>query len=78
MNEWTRVFVSQTKADDAKYRFSVRIGDDVVAEVENTQPEEFDKVKVWAGDNFYEPALARIDDFRMISFDKGDLLSLSV
>ena len=86
---WTRFEVKQEK-EDSRYMFSVRIGNDKVWSVENSQPEEFANVLVYAGSPWNKPLAGIIKDcppqaglspgiFRIIPFislvlNKGSLM----
>ena len=88
---WTRFEVKQEK-EGSRYIFSVRIGDEEVWSVENSQPEEFANVLVYAGSPWNKPLAGIIKDcppqaglspgkFHIIPFislvlNKGSILSI--
>ena len=61
---WTDVEISQLLLNDGTYQFSIFVGDVLFSQMVNEDAREFENVKIWFGDNFYDPAPARIDDFK--------------
>lgn len=56
---WTTIEVSQIKRGDS-YKFAIRIDDKVFHEMTNSDARKFEDVKLYASDNFYQPANANI------------------
>ena len=69
VNEWTPIQVSQAKLADS-YKYRIHINGTLVYETTNTDAREFENVTLYASDDFYEPANARI---RNIVLDSEDL-----
>ena len=47
LNTWTAITVCQERVDE-KFMFSIKVGDKLVLNVENTDPKEFSDDKVYA------------------------------
>ena len=78
LEKWYFFTLSQLKNDEGKFIFRVEVDGNLYGEIENTQPETFENVKVWASDPHTNYAGARIDKFRMVSFDKGNVYDLKL
>ena len=52
VGEWTSIHISQT-LEEGKYIYRITIGGEEVHAVENSEPEEFSDVKVYASDPWH-------------------------
>ena len=68
MHEWTRVEVSQLLLLNGSYQYTIRIGDTIFAQMENTDPREFLNVKVYASNNYRSAANAMIANLTIDTF----------
>ena len=56
---WTKVSITQRR-DGARFKYTVKVGNDVIRSVYNTQPREFYNVKVYSADPWSTNANAYI------------------
>ena len=55
LTEWTRIEVSHLLQTNEEYQFTIRIGDTIYSQIENTDPRELTDVKVYTSNNYHLP-----------------------
>ena len=53
LNTWTNITITQEQDSNSKFMFSIMIGDKLVHTTENTQPQEFSNVRVYASNPWW-------------------------
>ena len=66
VGHWQR-FNFRQKLVDGKYMFEIFIGGKLVIQMENKEPQEYDDVAVFIGDDFTKPVNGRFDNFIIAS-----------
>ena len=72
LNEWTLVVVTQTLQGDGTYQYSVELDGEVVDQLTNTDPREFDDVKVYTSNSMDPAAAAKIGNFELQTNPGGE------
>ena len=72
LNKWIRIKVSQAKTGE-HYLYSIEVNGEVMLKANNTTPEEFEKVKVYASDPWY---IAQQGYIRRLSIGGNVIFSL--
>ena len=67
MGKYTKVTIQQVERSDGVYVYSIYLNEKGVFSIVNTQPQEFDNVKLYASDNFYPASKADLKDFNFKS-----------
>ncbi|XP_047144908.1 uncharacterized protein LOC105846093 isoform X2 [Hydra vulgaris] len=70
LNEWTSIQILQIQLK-GKYVFSVYLNELIVHSVENTKPQSFENLKVYAADPWYDAQDCSIKDLKVISGSNG-------
>ena len=68
INKWTQIEISQLRQTDGVYQFTIRIGELILRQMNNTDAREFSDVMVFTGNNFYQAAHAKIANFTFDTF----------
>ena len=71
LNEWSRMEIGQVKKGSS-YRFSLTINNHVIWSVENTRPEEFSDIKVFASSDWYAAHPGSIRNFQIENMMPGE------
>ncbi|XP_065651459.1 uncharacterized protein LOC136079550 [Hydra vulgaris] len=70
LNQWTSIQISQIRLN-GKYVFSVYFNELLVHSIENTKPQSFENLKVYAADPWYDAQDGSIKDLKVISGSNG-------
>jgi len=71
MDVWTQVAISQFQLSDETYQYTVTVGNNIVHQVQNSDAQEFNDVKVSTSDDFFPESKARVDNLRVSTFPDG-------
>ena len=66
VGHWIRINIRQ-KLTNGKYMFEIFIDGKLIDQKENTDPQEFDNVMVFTGDEFFDPVNGRYNNFKIAS-----------
>jgi len=75
--KWIKVHISQ-KLVDGKYMYEVKVNGESVVNVENTKPEQFGPIKVFAGDNWYPNVEGQIRNLHIATKPEGGITRLQL
>jgi len=70
--KWIKVHISQ-KLVDGKYMYEVKVNGESVVNVENTKPEQFGPIKVFAGDDWYPNQEGQIKNLNIVTKPEGGI-----
>ena len=65
--QYTTVVIQQVLKYDEKYRYSIEIGGEEVYQVTNTKAQVFQNAKLFASDNYYNPASGSIKNIKWLN-----------
>ena len=68
MNEWTQVEVSQLQLTDGSYQYTIKIDDKIYHQILNTDPREFENIKVYTSKNDNLAAKVLLTNFKIDTF----------
>ena len=71
LHTWTDVEINQIRIE-SKIMLVIRVNGTVVHQVENTIPQTFVNVRVYASDGFHDPAVARIRRLKYGNLPDGE------
>ena len=71
-NQYTTVVIQQTLKYNDRYRYSIEIGGEEVYTVTSINPRVYQNVKLFASDNYYNPAKGSIKNIKWLNI--GTLL----
>ena len=70
--QWTRIEVNQHR-EGVAYKYVVKVNDAIIGSVINTKPRQFSNVKVFGGDNWYNPAQGSMRNLVINPYLKGNI-----
>ncbi|XP_065651450.1 uncharacterized protein LOC136079546 isoform X3 [Hydra vulgaris] len=70
LNQWSSIQISQIRLNE-KYVFSVYLNESMVHSIENTKPQSFENLKVYAASPWFDAQDGSIKDVKVISGSNG-------